>query len=112
MQEQWDGVQPQGTVDVNLRYGKEVATTQPTTMPSTSPYALTLTPRNLSVMLKAMPYRLADLSGQIDISAAGAELKNIYATHDKGEGGDLRGEYGRGPVGVDSACGRPRSARG
>jgi len=92
-QEQWDAVQPQGTVDVDLRYGKEItATTQPTTMPSTSPYAVTLTPRNLAVNLKAMPYRLTDLSGQIDITAAGAELKNIYAQHDKAKltisGGD------------------------
>lgn len=90
----WDSVQPQGTIDAVLKWGGSPATTQatravasveenadPLPPATTQPYAVTIRPRKLAVTLKAMPYRLTDLNGVVEVSPAGTELKNILAKH-------------------------------
>jgi hypothetical protein len=78
----WDTVQPEGTVDVSLRYGNGAATTQPTTAPTTRPvYQVTLNPNKLAATVKSLPYKLTELTGTIEVTPNGATLQNVIGKH-------------------------------
>jgi hypothetical protein len=84
----WDAVQPQGTVDLAVQYRglAVVPSTQPSTTTAAAPttrrsYHLTLTPNKLAATLKALPYKLTDLTGSIECTPDGSTLHNIMGKH-------------------------------
>lgn len=91
--EVWDAIHPKGQLDADLSYsGSELAafgaTTQPaaplngvTTPPIPSAYALTLRPRDLSVMPKTVPYRLDNCGGSVTVTPAGITLTDVSGKH-------------------------------
>src|SRR5688500_237477 len=120
--EAWDQVRPEGTVDVDLSYsGAPGDETKPqpsapiaaadgvqsaveTLAPATaapgvaSGFDITIKPRKLAANLKALPYRLDDLAGAINVSGSKLTLTDLTAKH-----GDARLKLsGTGVVGPRS----------
>ena len=88
----WDQVQPEGTLDAEIRYAGEAGVDQPTTAPTTAPASpgptsrpmaleLTLHPRKLAATPKTLPYRMEDVRGTVHITPDQVELKDITARH-------------------------------
>src|ERR1019366_4059155 len=85
----WDAIDPHGMIDADLVYNGNPAgalsqaSTQATSRP-TGDYALTLRPRDLSVMPKAVPYRLDQCGGSLTLRPNGITLDQISGKHGNG----------------------------
>ena len=101
-QKAWDELQPVGTIDAqvsfapqdpphSLRIDLTSATAQPLVELPPAPSALppgfkaALIPRDLSVTLRSLPYRLDNVKGSIEIKPQGVSLLDITAQHGKAE---------------------------
>ena len=97
----WDAVNPQGTVDVDISYRGAVggrndaaATTQPADSeaaePATAPSSplknleLILSPVKLAATVKAIPYRLDDLTGTVRLKDGRVSLDGVTGRHGEG----------------------------
>ncbi|HZZ41581.1 MAG TPA: hypothetical protein VFE58_01465 [Tepidisphaeraceae bacterium] len=76
--ETWDAIAPVGTIDADATYaggfGDEPG----------GGFTLTVRPRKLSVMPKAIPYRLEDLSGAVSVADGKVTLKDLTGHHGAG----------------------------
>jgi hypothetical protein len=90
----WDSIRPEGSVDADLNYrggvaiGKDSETPPPAaTQPATQAVDalaglnLTVRPKKLAVTLKAIPYRLDDVQGVVQLKEGRIVLDNITAKH-------------------------------
>jgi hypothetical protein len=85
----WDAIHPEGTVDADLAYHGGVAlaneasaSTSPTTQPDAlAGLNLIVRPKKLAVTLKALPYRLDDVQGAMQLKDGKISLENITAKH-------------------------------
>jgi hypothetical protein len=80
----WDAVHPVGSADVTVDY-----TGAPPVVDSSaagasvgdSSYAISITPRNLSALVDACPYRLDNVTGSVNLSPDQVTLQDITAHH-------------------------------
>ncbi len=85
----WDVVHPSGTADVNVDYNGGVAGDAVASSGAeggggggaASEYAISITPRQLSAELDAVPYRLDNITGTVAISPDQITLNDITAHH-------------------------------
>ena len=79
----WNALSPKGMLDADLTYAGSAIDLGPSTRPVSpgADYALTLRPRDLSVMPKAVPYRLDDVGGGVTVTPHGIVLSDITAKH-------------------------------
>jgi hypothetical protein len=94
-QQAWDQVQPEGAVDLNVSYTGEAGApaTQPTSGDGTAGASLattsrapaqlelTIRPRQLAATLKAVPYRLEEITGAITVADSRVQLQDLSARH-------------------------------
>jgi hypothetical protein len=76
----WDETQPQGTLDAQVHYESGGTTT---TRPAN--YRVVLKPRELSVTLKSMPYRLDALTGSITVDGNRIAVDDVTGRHGDGK---------------------------
>lgn len=82
----WEQVKPEGTVDADISFSGDESSFVggPSTRPGGTGFEVRLRPKKLAITPESMPYRLADLAGEMTIRNDQVELKKLTGHHGKG----------------------------